>query len=122
MTEADYLTIINWLARNTLAGKRSTVVTKRPVYFDLNRFQRKSQGKRQLSVQQMGHLLSYRRQQTSLTPLCLPSVLQTATPVPVSLDEWFDFLQARLVKASKGTPVGTDSIPNELYSVSAAAG
>ncbi len=36
MTEADYLTILDWMARNTVAGKRSTVVTKRPAYFDLN--------------------------------------------------------------------------------------
>jgi hypothetical protein len=34
MTEADYLTILDWLARNTLAGKRGSTPAAAPAIFD----------------------------------------------------------------------------------------
>ena len=34
MTEADYLTILDWLARNTIAGKRGSTPSGAPAIFD----------------------------------------------------------------------------------------
>jgi hypothetical protein len=34
MTEADYLTILDWLARNTVAGKRGSTPADAPAIFD----------------------------------------------------------------------------------------
>ena len=68
-----------------------------------------------MAPSQMSRLLE-ERQSRPLGPVaCDPPLHHTSSGLPQTLDEWLDFVQARLPKIKKGKQVGLDCIRNELY-------